>query len=113
MLERSTLRVSRVRTDTGSSVDHSELFEESSLSGSRPPVARRRWRDQAPPASSWEKRCDLLAALTRGEGGVVVFTQFLRTQAALAEDLGRRGVTVFVINGQTPVPQRQPGRWPC
>jgi SNF2 family DNA or RNA helicase len=38
---------------------------------------------------------------------VVVFTQFLQTQAALAEDLQRQGVQTWVLNGQTPVPQRQ------
>src|SRR2546422_5080298 len=38
----------------------------------------------------------------------VVFTQFLQTQAAVAEALRQAGVETFVINGATPAPQRQP-----
>jgi SNF2 family DNA or RNA helicase len=38
----------------------------------------------------------------------VVFTQFLETQAALAASLREAKVPVFVINGQTPPPERQP-----
>jgi len=38
----------------------------------------------------------------------VVFTQFLETQAALAARLREGKVPVFVINGQTPAPERQP-----
>jgi SNF2 family DNA or RNA helicase len=39
---------------------------------------------------------------------VVVFTQFLETQAALAEFLRGANVETFVINGATPAPERQP-----
>jgi SNF2 family DNA or RNA helicase len=53
------------------------------------------------------RKCELLPALTRIEGGAVVFTQFLETQKALAEMLGRAGVDTFVINGSTPAAQRQ------
>jgi superfamily II DNA or RNA helicase len=66
------------------------------------------WRKGAPLESSWKRKCDLLPPLARGEGGVVVFTQFLRTQSALAESLHTAGVETFVINGSTPAPERQP-----
>jgi SNF2 family DNA or RNA helicase len=46
--------------------------------------------------------------LTRGEGGVVIFSQFLQTQAALAAHLRETKVPTFVINGQTPPAERQP-----
>ncbi|MBE7499131.1 MAG: DEAD/DEAH box helicase [Verrucomicrobiales bacterium] len=69
---------------------------------------RERWRATAPFEASWQKRCQLVLPLTRGEGGVVFFTQFLKTQAALAEFLERAGVPTFVIHGGTPPPERQP-----
>ena len=71
-------------------------------------AAARAWREQAPLEASWQRKCELLAPLTRGEGGAVIFTQFLQTQAALAEQLRQRGVETFVINGATPPPERQP-----
>ncbi|MCZ7635519.1 MAG: DEAD/DEAH box helicase [Verrucomicrobia bacterium] len=69
---------------------------------------RDRWRAGAPFDASWQKRCQLVLPLTRGEGGVVFFTQFLKTQAALADFLERAGVPTFVIHGGTPPPERQP-----
>jgi SNF2 family DNA or RNA helicase len=69
---------------------------------------KRAWLEHAPLAGTWKRKCDLVTPLTRGEGGVVIFTQFLRTQAALAAFLRGTGVTVHVINGQTPPPERQP-----
>jgi superfamily II DNA or RNA helicase len=66
------------------------------------------WRQRAPLEASWRRKCELIEPLTRGEGGVVIFTQFLRTQAALAEHLGQAGIQAFVINGSTPPPARQP-----
>jgi SNF2 family DNA or RNA helicase len=39
---------------------------------------------------------------------VVIFSQFLETQAALQKALTASQAPVFVINGQTPAPQRQP-----
>jgi len=66
------------------------------------------WRDQAQTDSSWKKKCDLLVPLTKGEGGVVIFTQFLLTQAALAEHLNAANVPTLVVNGLTPMPSRQP-----
>jgi len=71
-------------------------------------AAARAWRDQAPLEPRGRRKCGLISPLARGEGGAVVFTQFLETQAALAEFLRRDGVTTFVINGATPAPERQP-----
>jgi SNF2 family DNA or RNA helicase len=70
--------------------------------------AARTWREQSPLEGSWRRKCDLLAPLTKAEGGVVIFTQFLETQAALAECLRAAGTETFVINGATPPPERQP-----
>ena len=68
----------------------------------------RTWRQQAPLENSWRRKCELVAPLTRGEGGAVVFTQFLETQSALANYLRGAGVETFVVNGGTPPPERQP-----
>jgi SNF2 family DNA or RNA helicase len=70
--------------------------------------AARAWREQAPLEKSWRRKCELIPPLAKGEGGAVVFTQFLETQAALADFLRRGGVETFVINGATPAPERQP-----
>jgi SNF2 family DNA or RNA helicase len=70
--------------------------------------AARRWKSQAPLEASWARKCQLLEPLTKGEGGVVIFTQFLHTQAALLEYLQGRGIPTFAIHGQTPAPERQP-----
>jgi hypothetical protein len=71
-------------------------------------AAAQRWREGAPLADSWARKCDLIPPLTRVEGGTVIFTQFLETQAALAGFLQSANIQTFVINGQTPAPQRQP-----
>ena len=71
-------------------------------------TAARAWAELAPLEASWQRKCELLQPLTRGEGGAVIFTQFLQTQAALAEHLRHAGVETFVINGATPPPERQP-----
>src|SRR6266700_7898034 len=71
-------------------------------------AAARAWREQAPLEASWRRKCELLQPLTRGEGGAVIFTQFLQTQTTLAEELRRAGVETFLINGATPAPERQP-----
>lgn len=70
--------------------------------------AARAWREQSPLETSWRRKCELIPPLTRGDGGAVVFTQFLETQSALAEFLREAGVAAFVINGATPAPERQP-----
>lgn len=71
-------------------------------------AAARTWREHAPLEESWKRKCDLLPPLTRVEGGLVVFTQFLDTQAALAESLRAARVETFVVNGATPAAERQP-----
>lgn len=68
----------------------------------------RGWAERAPLAESWQRKCALLLPLTRQAGGVVVFTQFIETQAALAVHLRGAGAPTFVINGSTPAPERQP-----
>ena len=65
------------------------------------------WRETAPLEASWRRKCDLVRPLARGGGGVIVFTQFLETQAALAEALRGAQVETFVINGATPAAERQ------
>ena len=71
-------------------------------------AAAAQWRGEAVLDASWRRKVELLTPLTRGEGGLVLFTQFLDTQAALAEALRAAGVEVFVVNGSTPPVQRQP-----
>ena len=71
-------------------------------------AAAEAWRKQAPLDASWGRKCRLLVPLARGEGGAVIFSQFLNTQAALATALREAGVQTFVINGSTPSPERQP-----
>ncbi|HXP61180.1 MAG TPA: DEAD/DEAH box helicase [Dongiaceae bacterium] len=72
------------------------------------PAAAQAWSAQAPLEGSWRRKCELLLPLARVAGGIVIFTQFLDTQAALAEELRRAGLETFVINGATPPPKRQP-----
>jgi hypothetical protein len=66
------------------------------------------WREQSLLDTSWLAKCNLIPPLARREGGVVIFTQFLETQAALADHLTTAGIRTFVINGSTPPPERQP-----
>ena len=63
---------------------------------------------RADAASGWGQKVRLLAPLARMSGGVVIFTEFLETQAALATELRAGGAPVWVINGSTPAPERQP-----
>ena len=67
-----------------------------------------RWQQAAPLTESWRKKIAVLPPLAAAEGGLVVFSQFLETQAALAEALREAGLKTWVINGQTPAPKRQP-----
>jgi superfamily II DNA or RNA helicase len=66
------------------------------------------WSERAPLDASWQRKCALLAPLAKGDGGCVVFTQFLQTQAALGAALTAAGVAVASINGSTPAAERQP-----
>jgi SNF2 family DNA or RNA helicase len=70
--------------------------------------AARSWREQSLVETSWQRKCELIPPLARVEGGVVVFTQFLETQSALAEFLRAAKLETFVVNGSTPAPDRQP-----
>jgi len=70
--------------------------------------AARSWRAASPLEESWQRKCQLLSPLTKAEGGVVVFSQFLETQAGIAEHLRCSDVPVFVINGATRAVERQP-----
>jgi SNF2 family DNA or RNA helicase len=70
--------------------------------------AARAWREESPLGESWARKCELLLPLTKGETGVVIFSQFLETQAAIAERVKAGGAPVFVINGATPAAARQP-----
>ncbi|MGH7970846.1 MAG: SNF2-related protein, partial [Limisphaerales bacterium] len=44
----------------------------------------RAWLAESPLEESWTRKCQLLVPLTKVEGGVVVFSQFLETQAGIA-----------------------------
>jgi len=66
------------------------------------------WLRGASLETSWRRKCELVLPLTREPGGAVIFTQFLETQAALAESLRVAGAEVRVIHGSTPAPERQP-----
>ncbi|MHB8522451.1 MAG: DEAD/DEAH box helicase [Limisphaerales bacterium] len=69
-------------------------------------AAAARWTAAAGHEQGWTRKTDLLLPLARGPNGVVVFTQFLRTQSALAEILRAAGTPTWVLNGQTPATQR-------
>ena len=73
-----------------------------------PAAAAKNWREQAPLENSWRRKCELILPLTSAEGGVVIFTQFLETQAALVEFLRQARVNTYFIHGGTPAPERQP-----
>lgn len=71
------------------------------------PKLAERWTTNAPMHESWARKTSILPALTRTEGGLVIFTQFLATQRALAEFLAKNGVNPWILNGQVPAAQRQ------
>lgn len=71
-------------------------------------AAANEWKQASLLESSWRRKCDLVVPLTKREGGVVIFTQFLDTQSALADYLRAAGVVTFAINGSTPAVDRQP-----
>lgn len=68
----------------------------------------RSWSARAPLDESWAKKCQSILPLAKNEGGVVVFTQFLHTQAALADFFQQANVPAFVVNGAVPAADRQP-----
>lgn len=71
------------------------------------PKLVQQWQTQAPLERSWERKTSVLPPLTRTEGGLVIFTQFLATQSALAQKLSASGVKTWLLNGQTPAANRQ------
>lgn len=71
-------------------------------------AAARTWLGCPPLEESWTQKCQLLLPLTKAEGGVVIFSQFLETQAGIAGRLRDAARPVFVINGATPAAERQP-----
>lgn len=80
----------------------------SSLSRFPDRAAAERWTRGGLLGSTWDKKCALIPPLTHAEGGLVIFTQFLQTQTALAEFLQAAKVQTHVINGQTPPADRHP-----
>lgn len=71
------------------------------------PKLVQQWRTRASLNRSWERKTAVLPPLTQTDGGLVIFTQFLATQSALAEKLAASGVKAWILNGQTPAPKRQ------
>jgi SNF2 family DNA or RNA helicase len=71
------------------------------------PELVQRWKANAPLEQSWARKTSVLPTLTRTEGGLVIFTQFLATQRALAEVLAKNGVKTWTLNGQIPAANRQ------
>ena len=70
------------------------------------PLAER-WSRELLLAQAYERRAAVIPPLAQTEGGVVVFTQFLATQEAIATSLTAAKVPVWVLNGQTPPAERQ------
>lgn len=54
------------------------------------------------------RKADAIPPLAKADAGVVVFSQFLATQAALAGHLEKQGIRVWSINGSTPSAEREP-----
>jgi SNF2 family DNA or RNA helicase len=71
------------------------------------PKLAQKWKANAPVGSSWERKTGILPKLAQTAGGLVIFTQFLATQKALAEILVKKGVKTWILNGQVPAAQRQ------
>jgi superfamily II DNA/RNA helicase len=66
-----------------------------------------RWKTRAPLTQSWERKIAVLPPLTQTTGGLVIFSQFLGTQKALAEALTAKRIKTWVLNGQVPAADRQ------
>jgi superfamily II DNA or RNA helicase len=71
-------------------------------------VRAKEWSQRLVLPDAWKRKCALLPPIAAGQGGVVVFTQFLATQQALADALTQAGVPNILMNGSTPAAQRQP-----
>ncbi|MBV8224538.1 MAG: DEAD/DEAH box helicase [Verrucomicrobia bacterium] len=65
------------------------------------------WKTRAPLTQSWQRKIAVLPPMTQTSGGVVIFSQFLATQKALAEALTATGTKTWVLNGQVPAADRQ------
>jgi len=65
------------------------------------------WKTQAPLTQSWQRKIAVLPPMTQTTGGLVIFSQFLATQKALAEALTATGTKTWVLNGQVPAADRQ------
>lgn len=65
------------------------------------------WKTRAPLTQSWERKIAVLPQMTQTIGGLVIFSQFLATQKALAEALTTKRIKTWVLNGQVPAADRQ------
>jgi superfamily II DNA or RNA helicase len=65
------------------------------------------WKTRAPLTQSWERKIAVLPPMTQTTGGLVIFSQFLATQKALAEALTTKRIKTWVLNGQVPAADRQ------
>jgi SNF2 family DNA or RNA helicase len=65
------------------------------------------WKTQAPLTQSWQRKIAVLPPMTQTTGGLVIFSQFLATQKALAEALTATRTKTWVLNGQVPAADRQ------
>jgi SNF2 family DNA or RNA helicase len=65
------------------------------------------WKTRAPLTQSWERKIAVLPPMTQTTGGLVIFSQFLATQKALAEALTAKRIKTSVLNGQVPAADRQ------
>ena len=65
------------------------------------------WKTRAPLTRSWERKIGVLPPMIQTTGGLVIFSQFLATQKALAETLTANRIKTWVLNGQVPAVDRQ------
>ena len=65
------------------------------------------WKTRAPLTQSWERKIAVLPPMTQTIGGLVIFSQFLATQKALADALTAKRIKTWVLNGQVPAADRQ------
>lgn len=65
------------------------------------------WKTRAPLTQSWERKIAVLPPMAQTTGGLVIFSQFLATQKALAEALTAKRIKTWVLNGQVPAADRQ------